>query len=228
MSIKHIMLTLFACLFAVATANAAPQSHVMNKVKAGELVIDPPTLINLGFEWVIQGDDNRNAKVEVTYRRKGDTQWKTAMPLLRLQHERVYQGEGVFNVEMPNMFAGSILDLEENTAYEVRLTLSDPDGGGAVKTATVKTRAEPMPAAGGRVYHVYPRDWKGPKEAGAFNDLMCAYNYYCGGGDTQTGGRPRVKAGDILVRLDETVTRANLAIITKGLTELYEIGRAHV
>jgi membrane fusion protein, type I secretion system len=29
----------------------------------------------------------------------------------------------------------------------------------------------------------------------------------------------RVKAGDILVRLDETVTRANLAIITKGLTE---------
>jgi HlyD family secretion protein len=30
-----------------------------------------------------------------------------------------------------------------------------------------------------------------------------------------------VKAGDILVRLDETVTRANLAIITKSLNELY-------
>jgi len=30
-----------------------------------------------------------------------------------------------------------------------------------------------------------------------------------------------VDAGDILVRLDETVTRANLAIVTKGLTELY-------
>ena len=30
-----------------------------------------------------------------------------------------------------------------------------------------------------------------------------------------------VKRGDLLVRLDETVTRANLAIITKGLTELY-------
>jgi hypothetical protein len=199
MSIKHIMLTLFACLFAVTAANAAPQSHVINKVKAGELVIDPPTLINLGFEWVIQGDDNRNAKVDVAYRRKGDREWKAAMPLLRLQHERVYQGEGVFNVEMPNMFAGSILDLEENTAYEVRLTLSDPDGGGAVKMVTVKTRAEPMPAAGGHVYHVYPRDWKGPKEAGSFNDLMCAYNYYCGGGDTQTGGRPRVKAGDIIL-----------------------------
>ena len=32
--------------------------------------------------------------------------------------------------------------------------------------------------------------------------------------------RRQVKAGDILVRLDETVTRANLAIVTKGLDEL--------
>ena len=30
----------------------------------------------------------------------------------------------------------------------------------------------------------------------------------------------RVKAGDLLVRLDDTVTRANLAIVTKALTEL--------
>jgi len=31
----------------------------------------------------------------------------------------------------------------------------------------------------------------------------------------------RVKAGQMLIRLDETVTQANLAIVTKGLTELY-------
>jgi HlyD family secretion protein len=31
----------------------------------------------------------------------------------------------------------------------------------------------------------------------------------------------RVKEGQILIRLDETVTQANLAIVTKGLTELY-------
>ena len=176
-------------------ALAAP----LNAVKAGELVIDPPTLINLGFEWVIKGDDNRNAKVEVSYRRKGDSAWKRGMDLLRLQGERVYQGEGVFNVKMPNMFAGSVLDLEEGTAYEVRLSLRDPDGGSASRIVTVKTRAEPMPAKGGHTYHVYPRDWKGPKESGSFNDLMCAYNYYCGGGDTVTASRPRVKAGDIIL-----------------------------
>ena len=30
-----------------------------------------------------------------------------------------------------------------------------------------------------------------------------------------------VKAGDMLIRLDETVTQANLAIVTKGLTERF-------
>jgi hypothetical protein len=190
-------LVMLPVVFAASASSAAAQP--MNQVVAGELVIDPPTLINLGFEWLISGDDNRNARVEVWYRKQGDRAWKAAMPMLRLQHERVYQGEGVFNVEMPNMFAGSIFDLDENTTYEVRLVLSDPDGGGATRTVTVKTRPEPMPAAGGHVYHVYPPDWKGPKEPGAFDALMCAYNYYCGGGDTQTAGRPRVRPGDIIL-----------------------------
>jgi HlyD family secretion protein len=40
-------------------------------------------------------------------------------------------------------------------------------------------------------------------------------------GEVRVRDGDRVKAGDILIRLDETVTRANLAIVTKGLTELY-------
>jgi len=196
-ALKIIIWTLFACLLA-GMAHAAPNPQ-NNKVKAGELVIDPPTLINLGFEWLVEGDDNRNAKVEIAYRKKGESRWRSAMPLLRLSGERIYQSEGVFNLKTPKMFAGSILDLEENTTYEVRLSLSDPDGGGAIRIVTAKTRAEPKPATGGRIYHVYPRDWKGAKEPGSFNDLMCAYNWYCGGGDTVTGGRPRVRPGDIIL-----------------------------
>ena len=56
-----------------------------NKTKPGEFIIDHPTLINLGFEWLIQGDDNRNAQVEVAYRKHGETLWKQGLPLLRLQ-----------------------------------------------------------------------------------------------------------------------------------------------
>jgi HlyD family secretion protein len=40
-------------------------------------------------------------------------------------------------------------------------------------------------------------------------------------GEVRAHDGDRVKAGDILIRLDETVTRANLAIVTKGLNELY-------
>lgn len=40
-------------------------------------------------------------------------------------------------------------------------------------------------------------------------------------GEVRVRDGDRVKAGDVVVRLDETVTRANLSIVTKGLTELY-------
>ncbi len=40
-------------------------------------------------------------------------------------------------------------------------------------------------------------------------------------GEVRAQDGDRVKAGDVLIRLDETVTRANLAIVTKGLIELY-------
>ena len=96
---------LFACSMAVTTQAATPP--VVNRITAGEFIIDPPTLINLGFEWVIKGDDNRNAKVEVSYRKKGETVWKQAMPLMRMQHERIYWGaekadDHVINVILPN------------------------------------------------------------------------------------------------------------------------------
>lgn len=51
---RVIALALAGCLFAV-TAHAVP----MNKVAAGELVIDPPTLINLG---IFQSVDVFNGK----------------------------------------------------------------------------------------------------------------------------------------------------------------------
>jgi hypothetical protein len=195
------LISLLLSLFAGAAIGAQAQ----NKVQPGEFLVDHPTLINLGFEWFIAGDDNRNAKVEVSYRKQGATEWKQALPLLRLQGERIYQDQGVFDVISPNMFAGSILDLEPDTAYEARFVLSDPDGIQAqskatvTKTVTVRTRPEPKPYAGGRVFHVYPKTYQGTKMEPSFDGLMCAYNYYCGGGDTVTAGRPRVKPGDTIL-----------------------------
>ena len=95
------------------------------------------------------------------------------------------------------MFAGSILDLEPDTAYEVQFVLADPDGvrGEARKIVTVRTRPEPKPFAGGRVFHVYPPGFKGQKIEPSFEGLMCAYNLTCSGTDWATAGRPRVQPG---------------------------------
>jgi hypothetical protein len=82
-----------------------------NATVAGEILIEPPTLINLGVEWFIQGDANRNASVAVSFRKQGDAAWREALPLLRLQGERIY-AESRVDVVSPNMFAGSVLDLE--------------------------------------------------------------------------------------------------------------------
>jgi hypothetical protein len=190
-------------LLAITTGHAqgpGNQGSSPNAVLAGELVLEPPTLINLGFEWFIQGDVNRDASVEVTFRKKGDSTWRPGLPLLRLNGERIF-AESRIDLVAPNMFAGSVLDLNPDTAYEVRLTLSDPDGvqGTAQRTVTVRTRPEPQPYAGGRVFHVYPPGFKGTKVEPSFEGLMCAYNFWCAGTDWATSGRPRVIAGDTIL-----------------------------
>ena len=190
----------------------------MNQVKPGDLVIDPPTLINLGFEWLIEGDDNRNAAVEVSYRRAGTSDWKPALPLLRLQNEEIYSANRL-NVVVPNMFAGSILDLEPGTEYEVRFVLSDPDGvtGEATRQLTTRTRSEPMPYAGGRIFHVYPHNFKGKKIEPSFEGLLCAYNTWCAGTDWTTAGRPRVRPGDMIL-VHAGVYKYNRYIYTNDLS----------
>src|SRR5581483_4102650 len=108
--------------------------------------------------------------VDVSYRKRGEGDWKPALPMLRLHGERIKQGDQI-DVISPNMFAGSILDLEPNTTYEARFVLHDPDGakGETTRTVTVRTRAEPVPAAGGHVYHVYPPGFTGTKSEPSFD-----------------------------------------------------------
>ena len=99
----------------------------MDKIRAGRFLVDPPTLENVGFRWYVEGDSNRNARVDVAYRRAGDVKWKDALPMLRVHHEIVNQDYGPYRVG--NLFAGSVLFLKPATRYQVRFTMHDPDGG---------------------------------------------------------------------------------------------------
>lgn len=165
---------MLACAAPVSQRVAAAPGDA--SVTPGEFIVEHPTLINLGFEWHIDGDANRNASVDVSFRKVGETVWRKGMPLARIHNERVFW-RNIFDLVSPNMFAGSLLDLEPDTAYEARFVLTDADGvggpaAGATKVVTVHTRPEPKPTTGGKVYHVYPTKWQGPKIEPAFEGIM--------------------------------------------------------
>src|SRR5260370_42695586 len=110
-------------LAAVLALAAAPGLFAENAVRAGRFIVEPPTLINLGFEWDIAGDANRNASVAVRYREAGASAWKDALPLLRIGGERIFRAAEHLDYTVPDRFAGSILDLKPDTEYECTFTM---------------------------------------------------------------------------------------------------------
>jgi len=184
------------CLLAGPLAAALAAQDL---TRAGELTIEPPTLISLGFEWEIEGDANRNAQVQVSYRRAGDPEWREGSPLLRIGGERV--NENALQYTTPHMFAGSIFDLEPDTDYECRFVLTDPDGlsGAGVQAVTVRTRPEPVPYEAGNVYHVYPPGYNGPRDEPAFTGLLAAYYTGASHSDNFNTFPPRVQPGDTIL-----------------------------
>jgi hypothetical protein len=171
-----------------------------NATTSGRFVVEHPTLLNLGFEWAIDGDANRNATVEVRFRKVGSAAWRPALPLLRIGGEKVYRERENMRFTVPDGFAGSILNLEPGTAYECEFTLKDPDGvaGLAQQKTTVTTRTEPQPYKGGRVLHVYPPDHEGPKQEPSFIGIKAAY-YGEGRGDWTAVRMNRAQPGDTIL-----------------------------
>jgi len=171
-----------------------------NGTHAEAFVVEHPTLLNLGFEWKIRGDANRNATVAVTYRVVGEPGWRQALPLVRIGGENVYRRREHLDYTVPDGFAGSILNLQADTEYECRFELTDPDGadGRTDHTVRVKTRREPQPSKEGRTLHVYTLDYQGPRQEPSFSSLLEAY-YGAGLGDWNVVWERRAQPGDTIL-----------------------------
>lgn len=183
------------CLF-LATMGVDAENGTL----AGKFVVEHPTLLNLGFEWGISGDANRNATVAVQFRAVGESGWRQALPLVRIGGENVYRRRENLDYTVPDGFAGSILNLQPGTEYECRFQLTDPDGtkGETAHTIKVKTRSEPQPFKEGRKLHVYPPDYQGKREEPSFTSLLEAY-YGAGLGDWSVVWERRAKPGDTIL-----------------------------
>ena len=184
-----------SCLLLLTAA-----AHADDSTRAGRFIVEHPTLHNLGFEWAITGDDNRNASVTVEFRRVGDAEWRPALPLVRVGGERIFRKREHLEYTVPDGFAGSILNLEPGTEYECRFKLADPDGASGPTTQTVRvtTRTEPRPYPDGRIRHVYPPYHEGPRQEPHFTSLLEAY-YGAGLGDWNVVWERRVQPGDTIL-----------------------------
>lgn len=158
----------FLCLMIAASAAVASGDNTT----PGAINVTP-TLTCAGIEWHIEGDANENARVAVAYRAQGDETWRSAMNLMRIENI-AHDGRGLDAPVMPendrgrphwnfdppiaygNLLAGSIFHLQPDTAYDIRLRLTDPDGGEAQRIVTTRTRAVPDAPTGGRTLRVTP------------------------------------------------------------------------
>jgi len=114
-----LRLRLPAILAALALAQAVRADDVL---RPGAAVLDTPTVITLGVQLLVTGDDDHDARVTVRYRPTADVAWRDGLPLFRVHPEDV-AGRTV-----PAQFAGSIFDLKPGTTYDVELHATDPDG----------------------------------------------------------------------------------------------------
>ncbi len=175
-------------------------AQAQNPTQAGKFTVEHPTLQNLGFEWALAGDENRNATVAVQYRPVGESAWRNALPLLRIGGENVYRRRENLDYTVPQGFAGSILNLQPGTEYECQFKLTDPDGttGQTDYTVKVRTRTEPMASKEGRTLHVYAPDYQGPKQEPSFSSILQAY-YGAGLGDWSVVWERRARPGDTIL-----------------------------
>jgi hypothetical protein len=86
----------------------------------------------LGLYWKLQGGSPKKA-VTVHYRKKGDTEWKEALPLW---FDATEHGED--GLAHSYEYRGSIVGLTPDTAYEIKLAMD----GGPEKTLEARTRTE--------------------------------------------------------------------------------------
>ncbi|MGD2175327.1 MAG: hypothetical protein PVJ27_07985, partial [Candidatus Brocadiaceae bacterium] len=179
--------------------HVAAKPAASDAVLPGELIVERPTLISLGFVWRVEGDANGDATGRVQYRRSGETGWNDYLQLYRIGlglevHLAMACGWPPYTI--PDAVAGSIMDLEPGTEYEVRLELVDPDGveGDAVRNLTLRTRPEPEVPEDAPVRHVYPPDCQGPKEEPNFLNIMHAVNGYAPVSDVYLTVRPPMAA----------------------------------
>lgn len=153
-------------LLSGAAATAAPGDEVV----PGTPRVDV-TFQSIGLYWPISGDANRTASLTLEYRRVGEVTWRPGALAMKAEPTTIVDGAplGLHHL------AASALLVEPGTAYEVRGTITDGDGGGTSTVLTATTRSEPQASGAARLRLVVPGAGGGDGTAGnPFRGLQAA------------------------------------------------------
>jgi hypothetical protein len=141
-----------------------------HSVNPGEIRVDS-TFYHIGVLWSISGDTNLDSNLKIEYRSSRVGKWKPCAIAMRAHPKIEVEGEelGV------NYWAGSAMFLKPGSEYELKLTLTDPDGGGATRTIKAATKKEQQPSPSGTKYYVKPGNGGGTgTSADPFKGLQTA------------------------------------------------------
>ncbi|MGQ0827487.1 MAG: T9SS type A sorting domain-containing protein [Bacteroidota bacterium] len=106
-----------------------------------------PTFNSIGIELFFTGDDNKNSSAILEFKKTGDPSFRQGLPLWRTD---VTTAPG-------KAYYGSALLLTAGTNYDIKITVTDIDGGNNVITGNISTRADNIPVASSLVPTHYVR-----------------------------------------------------------------------
>jgi hypothetical protein len=110
------------------------------------------TFEHIGVVWTVAGDDDLDSTMVVDFRSQGSTAWRPGATAMRAHPTLIVNGSALgFNT-----WAASALFLSPGQTYDLRLTLTDPDGGSEVRTVVASTRTRPPAVYGGINRYVVP------------------------------------------------------------------------
>ncbi|NIM94853.1 MAG: hypothetical protein GTO18_14225 [Anaerolineales bacterium] len=185
-----LLIMLFAGLY---PTEAAPILNII----PGAVQADA-TFNHIGVVWWIEGDEDLDSQLSLEFRLTGQLEWKPGAPAMRAYPTIIVDGSPLGL----NYWATSALFLDPGETYDLRLTLTDPDGGGTTQTITTSTRSLPSPDPTGRQLYVIPGSGGGDGSQGnPFRGLQVAANA------AQPGDRFSISAG----------TYSQFQLLTSGL-----------
>ena len=137
------MLSSSSILFFVLAGCSWIGPFAVHPISVGPIEFDPSTIETIGISLpVLGGDEDHDAVVRVSYREVDATSWKEALPLQRVRTDMLSR-EVPSTFPIAEQFAGSVFNLRPDSAYEVKLTIEDPDGVMTTRLGLVRTRAVP-------------------------------------------------------------------------------------